>query len=121
MTNCAKSVYQLRREVGFEFVNMKSLVILTGVALGKTVPGENLIGMSSRTSEKRRIRDRFVKRQNKLIGQWVKRNVGSREVCNFVFYIIALCIDERNDSAERENVRGRRKGRIAGVMPQVKA
>jgi len=62
--------------VGFEFVNMKSLVTLTGVALGKSVLGENLIGMCSRMSEKRGIRDRFVKRQNKLIGQWVKRNVG---------------------------------------------
>ena len=49
------------------------------------VMGENLVGVSSRASKRKRIRDHFVKRENKVVGQWMKRNVGSREVCNFVF------------------------------------
>lgn len=46
----------IRRGVGFKLVNMKSLMVLTGIALGRSVIGENTIDMSSRTSERRGIR-----------------------------------------------------------------
>lgn len=51
--------------------------------MGSSVMGKNQVGVSSRENERKGMRDHFVKRGNKLIGTWMKRNVGSGEVCNF--------------------------------------
>lgn len=89
MTNCAKGVDELSKKIsGLQICKHEAIGDLDRCSIGKSVLSESLIGMGSRTSEKRGVRDHFVKRQNKVLGQWVKRKVGSRDICNSVFFFL---------------------------------
>ena len=60
--------------------------ILIGVELGMSVMGKNLVGVSSRENSRRRKKKQdYLLNEKKLVGQWMKKDVSSRELCNFVF------------------------------------